>query len=82
MHVRSIRVRLEIARMWRDLALLNLAIDSKLRACDLAKFRVDEVCLGARIPDRATLRRIQPDARPDESGFLKAFDINRDCRRS
>jgi len=30
-HVWSIRVRLEIARMWRDLALFNLAIDSKLR---------------------------------------------------
>ncbi len=36
-HVWSIRVRLEIARMWRDLALFNLAIDSKLRACDLVK---------------------------------------------
>ena len=24
------------------------------------------------------LRRIQPDARPDESGFLNAFDSNRD----
>jgi site-specific recombinase XerC len=47
-HVWSIRVRLEIARMWRDLALFNLAIDSKLRACDLVKLRVDEVCLGAR----------------------------------
>jgi hypothetical protein len=33
-HVWSIRVRLEIGRMWRDLALFNLAIDSKLRACD------------------------------------------------
>ena len=31
-HVWSIRVRLEIAHMWRDLALFNLAIDSKLRA--------------------------------------------------
>jgi hypothetical protein len=28
--------------------------------------------------DEEALRRIQPDARPDESGFLKAFDINRD----
>src|SRR5882757_4583036 len=36
-HVWSIRVRLEIAHMWRDLALFNLAIDSKLRACDLVK---------------------------------------------
>jgi integrase len=41
--------------MWRDLALFNLAIDSKLRACDLVKLRVDEVCLGAKIRDRATI---------------------------
>jgi hypothetical protein len=54
-HVWSIRVRLEIARMWRDLALFNLAIDSKLRACDLVKLRVDEVCLAAKIRDRATI---------------------------
>jgi hypothetical protein len=44
-HVWSIRVRLEIARMWRDL-LFNLAIDSKLRTCDLVKLRIDEVCSG------------------------------------
>jgi hypothetical protein len=34
-HVWSIRVRLELAGSKRDLALFNLAIDSKLRACDL-----------------------------------------------
>lgn len=28
--------------------------------------------------DEDTLRRIQPDARPDETGFLQAFDCNRD----
>jgi hypothetical protein len=28
--------------------------------------------------DEDALRRIQPDASPDESGFLKAFDSNRD----
>jgi len=28
--------------------------------------------------DEDALRRIQPDARPDESGFLSAFDSNRD----
>jgi integrase len=54
-HVWSIRVRLEIARMWRDLALFNLAIDSKLRACDLVKLRIDEVCSGAMVRDRATV---------------------------
>jgi hypothetical protein len=54
-HVWAIRVRLEIARMWRDLALSNLAIDSKLRACDLVKLRIDEVCSGPMIRDRATV---------------------------
>ena len=38
-HVWSIRVRLEIAGSRRDLAIFNLAIDSKLRACDLVKLR-------------------------------------------
>jgi hypothetical protein len=46
-HVWSIRVHLEIARSRRDLAIFNLAIDSKLRACDLVKLRVDEICSGA-----------------------------------
>ena len=46
-HVWSIRVRLEIARSRRDLAIFNLAIDSKLRACDLVKLRLDDVCSGA-----------------------------------
>jgi integrase len=54
-HVWSIRIRLEIARMWRDLALFNLTIDSKLRACDLVKLRIDEVCSGAKIRDRTTV---------------------------
>jgi integrase len=54
-HVWSIRVRLEIARMWRDLALFNLAIDSKLRACDLVKLRIGEVCSGSMVRDRATV---------------------------
>ena len=54
-HVWSIRVRLEIARMWRDLALFNLAIDSKLRAYDLVKLRIDEVCSGPMVRDRATV---------------------------
>jgi integrase len=54
-HVWSIRVRLEIARSTRDLAIFNLAIDSKLRACDLVKLRLDDICLGARVRRRATI---------------------------
>jgi integrase len=51
----SIRVRLEISHKWRDLALFNFAIDGKLRACDLVKLRLDEVCSGAKVWDRATI---------------------------
>ncbi|OLU03816.1 hypothetical protein BVK86_11080 [Pseudomonas reinekei] len=37
---KAIRVRLQLARGTRDLALFNFAIDSKLRSCDLARRRV------------------------------------------
>ena len=36
----AIRIRLELSHRVRDLALFNLAIDSKLRACDLVKLKV------------------------------------------
>ena len=39
----AIRIRLQIANRIRDLALLNLAIDSKLRSCDLVKLRIRDV---------------------------------------
>jgi hypothetical protein len=48
-HVWSIRVRLEIARSWRDLVIFNLAIDSKLRACDLVTLRLNDICSGAKV---------------------------------
>jgi hypothetical protein len=56
-HVWSIRVRLEIARSWRALVIFNLAIDSKLRACDLVKLRLDDICSGATVRHRATIVR-------------------------
>ncbi len=37
----------------RDLATLNPAIDSKLRACDLGKLRLDDICSGASVQHRA-----------------------------
>jgi integrase len=40
----AIRVRLQIQNRTRELALFNLAIDSKLRSCDLVKLRVRDVC--------------------------------------
>jgi integrase len=54
-HVWSIGVRLEIAQSKRDLAIFNLAIDSKLRACDLVRLRVDDICSGAKVRRRATI---------------------------
>jgi hypothetical protein len=45
----AIRVRLQIFCRTRELALFNLGIDSKLRACDLLKLRVRDVCHGERV---------------------------------
>ena len=50
----AIRVRLQLKHRARDLALFNLAIDSKLRGCDLVRLEVDDVCAGGRVRDRAT----------------------------
>jgi len=49
----AIRVRLQFSGHVRDLALFNLAIDSKLRACDLVRIRVRDVIQGSRIARRA-----------------------------
>jgi site-specific recombinase XerC len=54
-HVWSIRVRLELALSKRDLAIFNLTIDSKLRACDLVKVRLDDVCSGNKVRHRAAI---------------------------
>jgi hypothetical protein len=51
----AIRVRLQLEGRKRDLALFNLAIDSKLRGCDLVRLRVDDVCAGTRVRDRGTV---------------------------
>lgn len=48
----AIRVRLQLAEHRRELALFNLAIDSKLRACDLVKLRVRDVCHGQAVAAR------------------------------
>jgi len=42
----AIRVRLQLNGRKRDLALFNLAIDSKLRGCDLVRLQLDDVCAG------------------------------------
>ncbi|MGD8357577.1 MAG: tyrosine-type recombinase/integrase [Lysobacterales bacterium] len=59
----AIRVRLQIRRRNRDLALFNLAIDSKLRACDLVRVRVRGVTRGGQVASRAIIMQ-QKTKRP------------------
>src|SRR6202022_1743430 len=47
-HVWSIRVRLEIARSWRDVVIFNLAIDRNFRPCNLSKLQLNEFTSGQR----------------------------------
>jgi site-specific recombinase XerC len=49
----AIRIRPQLSQRTRELALFNLAIDSKLRGCDLVKLRVRDVCHGDRMASRA-----------------------------
>jgi integrase len=53
----SIPTRLLIERRTRDLALFNLAIDSKLRGCDVVALRVEDVAPNGYAVDRATVRQ-------------------------
>jgi integrase len=56
-HVWSIRTKLQIEGRARDLAMFNLAIDSKLRGCDVVAIRVEDVAAGGSTADRATVRQ-------------------------
>lgn len=49
----AIRIRLQLSRDLRGLALFNLAIDSKLRSCDLVNLRVKDISNGGAIMSRA-----------------------------
>ncbi|MCP4071231.1 MAG: tyrosine-type recombinase/integrase [Hyphomicrobiales bacterium] len=54
-HVWAIRVRLELAENIRDHALFNLAIDSKLRGCDLVRLMVSDVFVSGRVKERTSI---------------------------
>jgi integrase len=56
-HVWSIRTHLMIERRTRDLAMFNLAIDSKLRGCDVVALKVEDIAPGGYTIDRATVRQ-------------------------
>jgi hypothetical protein len=56
-HVWAIRTRLQIDRLARDLALFNLAVDSRLCGCDLVAVRVDDVAPNGHAIERANIRQ-------------------------
>ncbi len=58
------RARLEIDDRQRDLALFNLAIDSKLRASDLVSLKIEDVQIGGRIRESVQTIIQQKTARP------------------
>ncbi len=71
----AIRIRLQLAHETRDLALFNLAIDSKLRACDLVKLKVSDIAHGTQIASRAIVMQ-QKTKRPVQ------FEITEQTRKS
>jgi integrase len=56
-HVWAIRAKLQLQKRIRDLAIFNLAIDSKLRGCDLVALRVSDVAPNGYALDRANIRQ-------------------------
>ena len=77
----AIRVRLQIQRRTRDLALLDLAIDGKLRACDLVQLRVGDVCHGDRVAARAIVMQQKRSARQPPDSLKRPVGLQSCSRR-
>jgi integrase len=71
----AIRIRLQLSEQWRDLALFNLAIDSKLRGCDLVSLRVKDIAQGRSIFHRAMVMQ-------RKTGRPVQFEITEQTRQS
>jgi hypothetical protein len=71
----AIRFYLDEHKRLRDRALFDLAIDSKLRGCDLVKIRIGDVMSGGSIRDRSTVIQ-QKTGRPVQ------FEIMSEARKS
>ena len=75
MHVWAIRVRLQIANRLRDLALFDIALDSKLRGCDVVSLRLPDIIAAGALRSRAIVIQ-QKTGRPVQ------FEITEQTRRS
>ena len=74
-HVWAIRTRLQLSKRRRDLALFNLAIDSKLRGCDVVSLKVADVAPHGYAIDRAA-------ARQRKTGRPVRFELTEQTRQS
>lgn len=74
-HVWGIRIRLQVALRLRDLALFDLALDSKLRGCDLVALRVSDVIAGGCLRGRAVILQ-------RKTGRPVQFEVTEQTRRS
>jgi integrase len=74
-HVWAIRTRLQMQHKVRDLALFNLAIDSKLRGCDVVSLKVEDIAPHGYAMERATVRQ-------KKTGRPVRFEITEQCRQS
>jgi integrase len=71
----AVRIRLQLANRVRDLALFDLALDSKLRGCDLVKLGLGDVTIGRSIRSRSMVVQ-QKTGRPVQ------FEITEACKES
>ena len=74
-HVWGIRIRLQVGLRLRDLALFDLALDSKVRGCDLVALRVCDVIAGECVRRRAIILQ-------RETGRPVQFELTEQTRRS
>src|SRR5688500_11169830 len=74
-HVWGIRVRLQVACRARDLALFDLALDSKLRGCDLVRLRVSDLLSPGGVKRRVVILQ-------RKTGRPVQFEVTEQTRRS
>lgn len=74
-HVWSIRTKLQLEGKKRDLALFNLAIDSKLRGCDVVVLKIEDIAPHGYTVNRATVRQ-------RKTGRPVTFEIMEQARQS
>ena len=74
-HVWSIRTKLQVEGRIRELAMFNLAIDSKLRGCDVVALRVEDVAPNGYSIERATVRQ-------KKTGLPVKFELTEQTRQA